>query len=91
MLPILKRKRNVFFFNLPGEDWNAEYLTGSNGMYGYYYYTKPVAVNGVTSNLFSAVTFKDSTVSKSDIKIYAESILCIPYESYEDAWNEYLY
>ena len=86
-----EKSSKCVFDGLPGVDWETEYLTGSNGMYGYYYYSKPLEADDVTSKLFTGVTFSDSSVSGSDIKIYAESIPSTPYGDYEDAWNEYLY
>lgn len=58
----------------------------------YWYLIKPVAVNDVTSSLFTTVTI-DSNADSADIKdfdilIYAESYQSNGYSTYQDAWSD---
>ena len=81
------KKEKCTFTKLPGNNWTAYYQEGSGGMKGYYYYTLPLMKNEETSKLFTAIQYADSSVSGSDIDIYAESIICGNYLSYVQAWT----
>lgn len=75
------------FKDMPGDGWTSMYAEGSSEMSGYYYYTSPVEKETYTSALYTSVSYDDSSVSESDIQIYAEAIICADYDDYVTAWS----
>jgi len=57
---------------------------------GYYYYTRPVAAGGNTSNLIDSLTLKsytDADGGRQVIEVMAEAIQSKPVSAVQDSWN----
>lgn len=70
------------------KDWSQKQADG------YYYYNKPLPVNGVTEPLFTTVTFKaDANVEEIqsfDIIVYGESVQSENHSTPMDAFKNYI-
>lgn len=75
------------FLDLNTTDWT--YNTEDN----WYYYTKRLSNNEITSSLFTTIsisdTIKDYQIKDFNIFAYAESFQASNYDNYEEAWEEY--
>ena len=59
------------------------------GSDGFWYYTKPVAVKGSTTNIINKATieFPEGKGYKMDLEVMAQSIQAEPKDAVEDAWR----
>lgn len=65
---------------------NGEWAKGSDG---FWYYTKPVAVKGSTTNIINKATieFPEGKGYKMDLEVMAQSIQAEPKDAVEGAWG----
>lgn len=64
----------------------TDWVEGSDG---FWYYTKPVAVKGSTTNIINKATieFPEGKGYKMDLEVMAQSIQAEPKDAVEDAWG----
>ena len=65
---------------------NGDWVKGSDG---FWYYTKPVAVKGSTTNIINKATieFPEGKGYKMDLEVMAQSIQAEPTNAVESAWT----
>lgn len=65
---------------------NGDWVKGSDG---FWYYTKPVAVKGSTTNIINKATieFPEGKGYKMDLEVMAQSIQAEPKDAVEGAWG----
>ena len=76
----------VRFSGLPGNGWTAQYVSGTGGLNGYYYYTAAVQPGASTGALFSAASADGAAIS--NVCVYAEGIQSGNTGNYAGAWTE---
>ena len=78
------------FENLAREGWTSMRPSDESTYAdedGYYYCITSINGGEYTPKLYTSVSYDDSSVSESDIQIYAEAIICADYADYSKAWS----